>query len=405
MEELEWCKKNNFSLRQYWMEGYKRDIIGLDKIEVREEWLGKSKWEVLDKIDVIEKSFVFLIPSYNHIDYVWRNLSSVYRQEYINYRVIYIDDNSEDGTFGEVCRCVSNYGMWDRTIVYGSSVRHYASGSRYIGYHLCDDDEILCMLDGDDWLAGKDVLSILNQAYQGGCMTTYGSYCMWRGVLDKRVYGGERFPNDIIQTRGFRGYRWTSCHLRTGYAGLFRRLNIEDRLDKDGCFLRCCTDLCEMFGVLEMAGPAIQCIDKVLYIYNRQASEGYSNSYYNQKRFPLEKVYREYVLAKLQAIPKYPPISLYQLRRERNQLSTSPYKIEKGEDREWREKHLYLMNITGSDRLGVGYPIIRPIRIFGVWIGELNPQDIDKGECWIRRLDESPGVSRSHKYRVINIGS
>lgn len=171
-----------------------------------------------------------------------------------------------------------------------------------------------------------------------------------------------------------------------------------DRIDREGCFLRCCTDLCEMFGVLEMAGSAIQCIDKVLYIYNREASEGYSNSYYNQKRFPLEKVYREYVLAKLQAIPKYPPISLYQLMKERNEFSTSPYKIEKCG--EWRDKkkHLYLMNITGSHKLGVGYPLIHPIRIFGVWIGELNQVDIDKGECWISRLEKSPGV-----LRVINI--
>ena len=29
--------------------------------------------------------------------------------------------------------------------------------SRYIAFKLCDDDEICCLLDGDDWLYDENV--------------------------------------------------------------------------------------------------------------------------------------------------------------------------------------------------------------------------------------------------------
>ncbi len=41
---------------------------------------------------------VVVIPSYNNKDWYKRNLDSVFNQKYHNYRVIYLDDASPDGT-------------------------------------------------------------------------------------------------------------------------------------------------------------------------------------------------------------------------------------------------------------------------------------------------------------------
>ena len=45
-----------------------------------------------------ERSIVVIIPSYNNVRWVEKNLMSVFEQKYENFRVIYIDDCSTDGT-------------------------------------------------------------------------------------------------------------------------------------------------------------------------------------------------------------------------------------------------------------------------------------------------------------------
>ncbi len=45
-----------------------------------------------------EKPFVFIIASYNNSEWYKNNLDSVFAQDYENYRIIYIDDASPDGT-------------------------------------------------------------------------------------------------------------------------------------------------------------------------------------------------------------------------------------------------------------------------------------------------------------------
>jgi glycosyltransferase involved in cell wall biosynthesis len=42
--------------------------------------------------------FVFIIPSYNNSDWYEYNIKSIAKQHYDNWRAIYIDDASTDGT-------------------------------------------------------------------------------------------------------------------------------------------------------------------------------------------------------------------------------------------------------------------------------------------------------------------
>lgn len=283
-----------------------------------------DRFKLLDRYESRELSFVFIIPSYNNIAYLVRNLGSVFAQKYVNYRVIYIDDCSVDGTYQMVKRLVTKYQMWDRFRLCRQPVRNYQSGSRFSAYHLCDDDEILCMLDGDDWLANSNVLAILNQIYRQGALCSYGSYRrLENGRLGMEVYGNEDFPLEILKNREFRHYRWTSCHFRTGYAGLFKKIDLVEMLDLENRFIRCSTDLCEMMPVLEMSSPKIKKCLKVLYIYNKDASILNSNSFYQIQNNPDEKLYRDYVEHKIKSGKKYTRISLEELLLGRKCLAAS----------------------------------------------------------------------------------
>ena len=46
--------------------------------------------------------FTIITPSYNNIDWVEYNLASILNQTHTNWRLLYIDDCSTDGTFEKV---------------------------------------------------------------------------------------------------------------------------------------------------------------------------------------------------------------------------------------------------------------------------------------------------------------
>jgi hypothetical protein len=64
-------------------------------------------------------------------------------------------------------------------------------------------------------------------------------------------------------------YDWVSSHLKTFYAGLFKRIP-QDYFMRKGAFLRSAGDCAIMFSLLELAGEHCRFIEDVLYIYNTQ---------------------------------------------------------------------------------------------------------------------------------------
>ena len=57
---------------------------------------------------------VIVIPSYNNEQWVEKNLISVFNQKYENYRIIYVDDCSQDNTYNQVMRLRENYHQQNR---------------------------------------------------------------------------------------------------------------------------------------------------------------------------------------------------------------------------------------------------------------------------------------------------
>lgn len=388
MEIYEWCGRHNYSLRQLLMSKYIKALVSDEKdnkIPIELVKLLTTKYNIIDnfasdiynlKYKILDECgndmpyFVFIIPSYNNIKYVKKNLESIFKQVYINYRIIYIDDNSIDDTYTLAKELIEYYDMSDRSIIYKSNIRNYQSGSRFIGYHLCDDDEILCMLDGDDWLYSDSVLYTLANTYKKGSMSTYGSYYFYiNNKLDNvRKYGDECFPKSVLVSRDFRNYRWTSCHLRTGYAGLFKKINVRDML-LDGYFMRCCTDLCEMYPILEMCSPYIVRIPEVLYVYNRDASQLNSNSYYNIATYPKEKQYRDQVMLKIKQTNKYRNISLENIYENRSKLINKQNYIlaKKIENDKNIDTLLYILEICQLNYIGEHLDLDNPILLYN-WI-------------------------------------
>ncbi len=211
------------------------------------------------------KKIVVVIPSYNNRDWYLQNLGSVLAQDYDNYRVIYVDDASPDGTGGLVELYLKEHAEGSRVALIKNSRRVGALANLYKAISSCAPDEIIVILDGDDWFAHERVLSRVAEAYQDPHIwITYGQF-VW--YPSGHPGFAREVPRDILEKGTIRHYDWVTTHLRTFYAGLFQKIKVEDLL-LNGAFFPMAGDLAFMWPLIEMAGVHSCFIPDVLYMYN-----------------------------------------------------------------------------------------------------------------------------------------
>jgi glycosyltransferase involved in cell wall biosynthesis len=224
---------------------------------------GHKKHRAKVEAQAPEKPFVVIIPSYNNSAWCEQNVRSVLSQNYGNFRVIYIDDCSTDDTYQKVQTFAD-----PRLTILHNSKNQGALANLYYAIQGCQDHEIIVTVDGDDFLAHPGVLTKLNQVYADPeVWMTYGNF------LDYPSYKQETasckpLPKKVIEKSSFRTHPWVTSHLKTFYAGLFKRIHLKDLLYQ-GNFLPMASDLGFMLPMLEMSGTHTAFIPDILYLYNR----------------------------------------------------------------------------------------------------------------------------------------
>ncbi len=214
-----------------------------------------------------EKPIVIIIPSYNNSRWCTYNLASVFVQKYHNYRVIYIDDCSSDGTYQQVMDFVKKFEQQDRVKVINNAERRGALANLYYAIHSCDDWEIIVTLDGDDWFKHDCVLQRINCAYDDA--TTWMTYGQFENYPSGKYGQCAEIPAEVVQNRSYRAYdQWVTTHLRTFYSWLFKLVNVGD-LKVEGKFFPVTWDMAFIFPMLEMATGHFKFIPEVLYVYNQ----------------------------------------------------------------------------------------------------------------------------------------
>ncbi|NGX39369.1 MAG: putative glycosyltransferase EpsH [Chlamydiae bacterium] len=212
-----------------------------------------------------EKPIVVVVASYNNAEYYEKNLDSIFSQNYTNYRVVYLDDSSPDGTGPLVEDYLQKNGETNRTTLFQNKKRVGAGANYYKGVWACKPYEIVACLDGDDWFAHENVLKKLNSVYSNpNVWVTYGQFAYHPcGTIGWAA----QVPDDVIAKNGFRDRAWVTTALRTFYAGLYHKIKKNDLL-YNGDFFPMAQDLAYMWPILEMAGTHSRFIPEILYIYN-----------------------------------------------------------------------------------------------------------------------------------------
>ena len=246
----------------------------------------------LNKIKVI-------IPFYNASNFIDACITSVLTQDYENYEVLFIDDNSTDDSYSKIpsgsyktddegtpiknekgefevdehshpllkkTKCL-NVKAWK------SGTRNSALPNIHNGIlNFCiDKDDIVVIVCGDDSLIGKGVLSNVNDFYnEHDCWLTYGSYRRTDRVLcTARPYNEANFVN-------IRDVAYKMGHMFTFRAGLYRQIFQQDPdakclKDNDGNWYKHNWNYGIVYPMLEMSGfERVKFNPNVLYLYNRE---------------------------------------------------------------------------------------------------------------------------------------
>lgn len=212
-----------------------------------------------------QSRMVLLVPFHNVEKYLEECIDSIFGQEYENFIVIFLDDCSSDGSLAKIPDIPNCFTI-------SANRRLYALENLYsclTSFNLADED-IVVIVDGDDFLRHNQVLKRLNRIYkQHHCEVSYGQYCSTdnqRGHC--RPYSRNEFEN-------LRSLDWRASHLKSFKYSLFKRLaSLDPQMDcfrdDDGSFFKMTYDVALMTPLMEVAGyEKVYFNPDILYVYRR----------------------------------------------------------------------------------------------------------------------------------------
>ena len=208
-----------------------------------------------------------ITPFYNAETFLPKCIDSIKRQKYQNFYCTLIDDMSTDKSC-EIVR--KEIGSDSRFELVENSSKKYALQNIVEAIETNDfnDEDVIILLDGDDWLSSSTVLSGLNEYYKDkGCWLTYGSYLYYpHGVEGLEP---SEYPDSVIEDNLYRSDVWRASHLRTFRKHLWGNVKHEDLQDKDGNFYKMAYDQAIMLPLLEMSSPRHRYVPEIMHIYNK----------------------------------------------------------------------------------------------------------------------------------------
>jgi len=206
---------------------------------------------------LVNRSFVIAIVGRNNGAWLEKTLRSAVSQNYPQFRVIYIDDASDDGSFDLVKDLVQESREKERITLLRNETEQGELVTLAHAIHGCDPQEIVVRLGGEDWLAHEWVLTKLNQYYANSDLwMTYGQSREYPGFS----IGAAKALDPALAVRS---QPFSAAPLQSFYADLFQQVALED--------LQIPSAIAQsyMFPMLEMAAHHAAFIPDVLYIVNQ----------------------------------------------------------------------------------------------------------------------------------------
>jgi glycosyltransferase involved in cell wall biosynthesis len=210
--------------------------------------------------------------------YIGKCLDSIKRQTYAHWQVYVTVDPHGDRTFE---RAQAAKGHEARIAVTRNLLPLYAMANlvRAIDRSQAQPEDVVVVLDGDDWLYDERALQIIVDTYtRHDCWLTYGS---WVPNVDDGYVG--QWPAYPEGTTDFRYRRHLATAVRTWKKWLWDLIDDHDLRDAKGDYFRVTEDQAVMLPMLEMSGTRrAKHIPDILMIYNRANTHSCDKTKYHE---------------------------------------------------------------------------------------------------------------------------
>jgi len=185
----------------------------------------------------MNNKFVFISPMFNASDTLPRMLHSICGQSHDNWKIILIDDVSSKEhreKSEKICnffKLLLNGKYSDCIINIWNTEKKWEVANVLRGISLCDDDDIVCRIDADDWLTELDSLAIIDSVYQQVNCDILWTAHRW-GFSDKNISGPMSQEADPYK------HPWVSSHLKTFRKKLLNEVRDENYRGEDGNYIK-----------------------------------------------------------------------------------------------------------------------------------------------------------------------
>lgn len=190
--------------------------------------------------------FVFVIPAYNAEKTIIQTLLSVFVQTHRDWKIIIRDDLSTDKTVEVAQNFVSYFHLEDKIDVQINDTKKWEVQNVIEMIKQCNDKDIVCRLDADDWLTDTDVLTILNYRYDIDNFDAVWTAHRWS--YSHHNISGPLPPNvDVYK------HPWVSSHFKTFRKNLMNEINEDNFKNQEGNYFKRIGDQAIYLPILHVA--------------------------------------------------------------------------------------------------------------------------------------------------------
>lgn len=232
----------------------------------------KEEWNC---IKTTEQPIAIITTFFNCEKYIEKCINSIISQDYQNYRLFLIDDNSTDRTVEIINQKLNSFAKSIRDkISFLVNLKNKGAVRNQIETikNFLNGDEIVIILDGDDsFINDNNVLNYYNNLYQDEKTEfTYGS--CW-SLTDKIPLIAQEYPEHVRRNRQYRNHQFNwiipYTHTRTFKAYLVKNIDDSNFKNLKGDWYKAGGDGSVFYSIIEQADPEkIKVVQDIFYNYN-----------------------------------------------------------------------------------------------------------------------------------------
>lgn len=216
--------------------------------------------------ELLEKSFVFVLYANEpHLASLEKTLSSIFHQQYENYRVIFIATEMVQAFIPDLEQVAARE---NKLHLFKTHTAQEANPTIAIfkeAVECCKDEEIIIHMDSTNWLAHEQVLINLNKIYASShdVWLTYSQYLEYPSLTKNT---SPKYIKRMLRHRFSDKIPWLSAPFKTFYAGLFKQIHPDEKFSYHRPLTQDVLDL-YMLPLAELSKNHIRFVEETLTLH------------------------------------------------------------------------------------------------------------------------------------------